>query len=695
MKTKVNYNTSDLKNKNRKAISAIVFFIVSYVVLVILALGLTALCVFGGFMLVVTVPKFITLMLGIGLASMGLLIFVFLVKFIFKSHKPDYTHLVEIKRKDEPQLFALIDDIVTQVETSFPKKVYLSPNVNASVFYNSGFWSMFFPVRKNLNIGVGLINSVTQDELKAILAHEFGHFSQKTMRTGSYVYYVNQVIYNMLYDNTSYGAMLQKFADASAYFLIFVTIATQIINGIQAILQKLYEVVNKNYLGLSREMEFEADAIAASVTGYEPLCTSLLRLSLADHAWNLLLSVYNSLENDGLSTKDFYKEHEYVLLFLAKDRGIEINNNLPQVTIDWMNRFNGSKLNIENQWASHPSTEDRITRLEQTGILAAGVATNSAFDLIVNPDKTKQHLTKVLFKEVSAKRDKYISFEEFEILFQRYFEKNTFSPVYNEYYEFYNPETFDVNEVDCEEGMVSVSYLFSTEKVQLAKNFTYLKDDLNGLKQIAAGKIPVKSFDYEGIKYESNHAKKLIKSLTVEFRDLQNKVLCNDKEVYCFFKTREKELGLPGKIKTYYKEFFKFSDTLERNNVFVVGFFEKLRFVSHELPAEQIKLEFRNVEYLEQRLRHNLSELFEIDVFKDYLNDEFNQEYKESIQKFLDGRLIYFKVASYDKENLNILFTALNCYRILLSDGVFIFKRQILKYQVALLEAEKEKSLKL
>ena len=37
---------------------------------------------------------------------------------------------------------------------------------------------MFLPVKKNLTMGLGLINSTTVSELKSILAHEFGHFSK-------------------------------------------------------------------------------------------------------------------------------------------------------------------------------------------------------------------------------------------------------------------------------------------------------------------------------------------------------------------------------------------------------------------------------------------------------------------------------------------------------------------------------------
>ncbi len=136
----------------------------------------------------------------------------FLFKFLFKQHKTDLSHLTEVTRIEEPAIFQMIEAIVKKLGTGFPKRVYFSASVNASVFYDSGFWSMFLPVRKNLEIGVGLINSVTEQELKAILSHEFGHFSQRSMKVGSYVYQVNKVIFNLLYDNESFDKTAENWS---------------------------------------------------------------------------------------------------------------------------------------------------------------------------------------------------------------------------------------------------------------------------------------------------------------------------------------------------------------------------------------------------------------------------------------------------------------------------------------------------
>ena len=73
-------------------------------------------------------------------------------------------------------------------------------------------------------------HTVTEAELKAILAHEFGHFSQKEMKIGSYVYNVNQVIHNLLFENDSFDDTVERWAGISSYFSIFVIPAVKVIS---------------------------------------------------------------------------------------------------------------------------------------------------------------------------------------------------------------------------------------------------------------------------------------------------------------------------------------------------------------------------------------------------------------------------------------------------------------------------------
>lgn len=139
-----------------KAVLAILIFLFSYIVLFFFALGLACLCIYGGISLMLFYQNLITLLLGLGIASLGIFVFVFMVKFLFSSKKFDRSHLVEIQPEDHPELFEIINEIVQKVDTNFPKKDYLSADVNAGVFYDSNFWGMFLPVQKNLQIGLGL-----------------------------------------------------------------------------------------------------------------------------------------------------------------------------------------------------------------------------------------------------------------------------------------------------------------------------------------------------------------------------------------------------------------------------------------------------------------------------------------------------------------------------------------------------------
>ncbi|MBK6964787.1 MAG: hypothetical protein IPH20_12820 [Bacteroidales bacterium] len=112
--------------------------------------------------------------------------------------------------------------------------------------------------------------------------------------------------------------------------------------------------MNKSYMGLSREMEFHADEIAANVTGYEPLKNSLLRMSLAEHSFNSVLGFYDGKIANNTISGNLYKEQFFVMNFYAESDNISIKNNLPQVTYQDISRYNKSKLVIKDQWASHP-----------------------------------------------------------------------------------------------------------------------------------------------------------------------------------------------------------------------------------------------------------------------------------------------------------------------------------------------------
>lgn len=679
--------SADFKKQTGKAITAIIIFAFTYLIVLILALGLTALCIYAGIMIIAVRPMIITVLLGIGVASLGVLILIFLIKFIFASHKTDRSHLIEITAEEEPALFRMIDDIVKEVKTSFPKKVYLSSDVNAAVFYDSSFWSMFFPIRKNLQIGVGLVNTVNQSELKAILSHEFGHFSQRTMKVGSYVYNVNQVMYNMLYENDSYGKLIQGWANVSGYISIFVILATKIISGIQWLLRWLYDFVNKAYMGLSREMEFHADEIAAHITGYEPLKSSLLRLNMADTALNSVFSFYNEKVVTNQKSNNVYLEQSFVLNFLAEKNKIPIVHQLPAVTIDEINKFNKSKLIIKNQWASHPSLEERITRLEETKLVATHIDIEPAGAMFTNFQDTQKRLSEQLFSHVTYEETATpLPFQQFTMDYRSRYAENQFSELYNGYYDYKNPVPFDPSAHSHNPTPHTIQSLFSDEKVSEVHTYISLQNDIETLKQIVDKTLPVKTFDYDGIKYSKADSTTILANLEQELQKLGETIKQNDISIFQYFTS----LDTTGELKNVYSRFFEADGKFDTRYGLYTKISAQLDFIQYALPVEQIRANLQQVADTESELKQSIDWLINNPDYQSAITKEI----RASFDAYLSNEGVYFGIEEYNNTKLEILFTAINNYAAVLSRSYFLLKKSLLSYQENLLNNQTVTDLK-
>jgi len=670
--------TTEFKTQSTMAILSIVFFVFTYLLILLLSVGLTALCIAICVYVVALKPMFITIVLGVGLSSMGILVLVFLVKFIFKSHKVDRSHFYEVYRADEPELFNLIDEIVQRVGTSYPKRVYLSAEVNASVFYDSNFWSMFFPVKKNLHIGLGLVNAITREELKAILSHEFGHFSQRTMKVGSYVYNVNQVIFNLLFDNEAYDNLVQKWASGSDYFLIFVNLAVKINQAIQWVLRKMYEVVNKSYMGLSREMEFHADEIAASVTGYEPLKSSLLRMSLVDNSYSNVLNFYSSRISENIKSENLFKNQTAVIKFLADINKLPVKNSLPDITLEEQSKFDKSKLVIKDQWASHPTIKERIERLEKTNFLSQKITDTHANNVFRNIEETQKRITSKLFESVSYEGEtKLISFEDFKNEFKNEILSNSFSTIYNGYYDNKNPISFDLSQGQTTMNINTVQELFSDENVDLVYSAIALKNDLETITNISNKSLSIKTFDYDGIRYKRKQAKELIEKLKLELEATNEQIKKHDSNIYSFFRRLEQEQNKPNELERIYSEFFAFDIAFDAKYDLYLNLLRDLQFVSVTTPIEQISDNLSKIKQTEKNLKKEIEFILSDKLYE----SEITVEIKENLNLYTSKTWWYFDGTKYDNENLNLFYTALHNYAYLLSKGYLKMKKNLLTYQ--------------
>ncbi len=131
-------------------------------------------------------------------AGIAALLTLFMIKSLFSVRKSDRIDGIEVTAEAEPKLFDFLYTLADEIGAPRPHRVFITPDVNAAVFYDLSLINMIFPSKKNLIIGLGLVNVLNLGELKAVLAHEFGHFAQGSMMVGRWVYIAQQIIAHMV-----------------------------------------------------------------------------------------------------------------------------------------------------------------------------------------------------------------------------------------------------------------------------------------------------------------------------------------------------------------------------------------------------------------------------------------------------------------------------------------------------------------
>ena len=521
-----------------KVIGSIALFMIVYLLLIAFAVVLAILCFWFGIAVIGYMANFYAIIIGLGLMAVGVSVFVFLVKFIFAVAKDENSQRIEISEADQPRLFAFIRELTEQTGTKFPKKIFLSPDVNAAVFYHSSFWSMFLPIRKNLEIGLGLVNSVNVSEFKAVMAHEFGHFSQRSMKLGSFTYNVNKVIHNMLYENTGYANFLRGWARIHGVLGFFATVTARIAEGIQWVLRETYTVVNRSYMGLSREMEFHADAVAATVAGGNNVISSLSRSDVAGGCYQTAIKEASSRAQDKIMSRNIFANQLTVFRSFAAEHALPVEQGVPAISYSFVTSFSQSRINFKNQWASHPTLEERKRQLDILGIeQAADMA--SAWTLFSDPEALQERMTAHLYREAPFKGEaRFYEGGEFDREYNERREKYALPPAYKGFYQGRYVETadWDLAALALEPApAVSFDQLFNDSTGQLQQAIESNHKDIELAMAIKEKKLDVQSFDFDGVKYDVEDGEMIANQLRKEVAAQQEQQVLLDKQAFLFF----------------------------------------------------------------------------------------------------------------------------------------------------------------
>jgi Zn-dependent protease with chaperone function len=665
-----------------RSVGAIFLFLITYLVLLLAAVAIAIAFVYLGIGIISGLSSFMGLIAGAAFIGAAFILVFFVIKFLFKSNPTDHSDMLEVTEEEQPQLFTFIRQLTTEAGAPFPKKIFISADVNAGVFYDSSFWSMFFPVKKNLKIGLGLVNAINISEFKAVMAHEFGHFSQRSMKFGSYVYNLNKVIYNMLYDNEGYGKLINGFARIHNIFRAIAWVNIKIIEGMQFILRKIYVTVNKTYLALSREMEFHADATAAYVSGSNQMISSLKRIEIGQLCYTGLLNYWDRRFRDSQRSGNFYPQQLEMIRHFANQQNIQIDKaGLPIITHE-LQVNDTSQIVINNQWSSHPSNEDREAALKIINLDVPAV-TQPAWLLFSNTDELQTRLTNDVYATTKLNPDfSVINLDDFKADFYKAVNENSFNALYKGYYDERSITAFDIDEAIIESGTVKPAFdeLFTDAHCGLPKRIERMQQDMAILDTLASTRKDVKTFDYKGTKYKTEEAPVISSIIDQERREAVKQQETLDRNIFIYFYNICKDEQHCETFAAKYRKLFKYQADAAQDYELYNNTMSVFNNVYNTMTVENINRTLNQVYKYERELKPRIEAVITDAETRSYMVDEQLQ----ALDKYLSSKWMYYYEPKYDNAAIAVFNTGVATYISAVSKRNFEIKKDLLNYQADL-----------
>lgn len=375
-------NPQNIKKACVNVLFRIGIFISTYLLFIVLGFVLLAFGIYAGINVIYNPASIFdvlfTIVLWVVLGSIAII----LIRPLFQFGNNEQKGRKKIEYHEAPELFRVIEETAKKVGIPAPKDVYISPDVNACVFYNNSFWNLFFPSKKNLEIGMGIMLGTNQSELEAVIAHEFGHFAQKTTKILPYISSEYKIAQNIVTYRDGVDELLEAMSEIH-FFGISACVLTYI--GIVKLVRKCinaaFQYMDKGYLILSRQMEYDADDVSSGAIGSSAMISALCKLDIIDEK----IDSYNSLlqnieENYQVSPSSYWNGYHLFLQVFEKNEYIKIS---PEVVLHKPHMpYGKSRIQTEDQWLSHPTLENRILNITTNGTTDKEINTKASISLI-------------------------------------------------------------------------------------------------------------------------------------------------------------------------------------------------------------------------------------------------------------------------------------------------------------------------
>jgi heat shock protein HtpX len=219
-----------------------------------------------------------------------------------------------------PQYFAIVRDLAQRANMPMPR-LYVAPDQQPNAFATGRN-----PQHAAVAVTAGILQALSWDELRGVLAHELSHVRNRDILIGSVAAGVATMI-TFVARMAMWGAIFGGGSSDDEGENPFAFLATIILAPVAAMLLQM---------ALSRSREFQADQSGAKLIGDgEPLARALEKLN-------------------------FYSQR------------VPSNVNPAQAEAYIVNPLKGRKVAFANWFSTHPPAEERIRRLRAGAFQPAG-----------------------------------------------------------------------------------------------------------------------------------------------------------------------------------------------------------------------------------------------------------------------------------------------------------------------------------
>jgi hypothetical protein len=303
--------------------------------------------------------------------------------------------------------------------------------------------------------------------------------------------------------------------------------------------------------------------------------------------------------------------------------------------------------------------------------------------LLKDQEKWQFRITSHIFDHVSYEKEKSVLDKEGFIRgYREDFKSAGFDSSYNGYYDHHNITAFDLNmKPDCSvPESANRAYLLGPEMVDRVYETNALERDLDAIRRIWKKEIEIRHFDYDGQKYDRNHAATLITTLENELAKQQAMLLRNDFFIFQYFKQHARITGREQALIAQYQAMFKADRDWEAQLNIIIQCGEATRFMHDGLSLEIILQKLEELKEVEQRLKKEVSAFLEADRLGNFLNDAIRKDFSV----YMERDYIYFMDSSFLEEEVRILFGAMGSFQLAMPRYYMHIKKSLLDFQIGL-----------